>query len=98
MELTIPRPFLSDLRRELAATLVVQAKHIVLATDNSEQGEAFLGRDPEEAWGVDLSRLPIAAEIEALHTYAFAPTSDDLYDVNALHGCLKHSGVKKNWL
>lgn len=82
------RPSLSDLHRELAATLIVQAKHIVLATDSPEQGEAFLGCDPEEtrAEAVDLSRFPIAAGIEALHAYAFAPTSDDLYDVDALHG------------
>ncbi len=82
------RPSLSDLRLELAATLIVQAKHIVLVTDSPDQGEAFLGCDPEEtrAEAVDLSRFPIAAEIEALHAYAFAPTGDDLYDVNALHG------------
>ncbi|WP_299842684.1 hypothetical protein [uncultured Jannaschia sp.] len=82
------RPTLSDLRLELAATLIVQAKHIVLATDSPEQGEAFLGCDPEDtrAEAVDLSRFPIAAEIEALHAYAFTPTGDDLYDVNALHG------------
>ncbi|EEX14487.1 hypothetical protein CSE45_0879 [Citreicella sp. SE45] len=82
------RPSLTDLHRELAATLIVQAKHIVLVTDSPDQGEAFLGCDPEDARPevVDLSRFPIAAEIEALHAYAFAPTGDDLYDVNALHG------------
>lgn len=82
------RPSLSDLRRELAATLIVQAKHIVLATDSPEQGAAYLGCNPEEAGAetLDLSRFPIAAKIEALHAYAFAPTGDDLYDVNALHG------------
>ena len=82
------RPSLSDLRLELAATLIVQAKHIVLATDSPEQGEAFLGCDPEEtrAGAVDLSRFPIAANLEALHAYAFEPTADDVYDVIALHG------------
>lgn len=82
------RPSLTDLHRELAATLIVQAKHIVLVTDSPDQGEAFLGCDPEEARAdaMDLSRFPISAEIEALHAYAFAPTGDDLYDVNALHG------------
>lgn len=82
------RPSLDGLRLELAATLIVQAKHIVLATDSPEQGESFLGCDPEEARAeaVDLNRFPIAAEIEALHAYAFTPTVDDLCDVNALHG------------
>ena len=82
------RPSLSDVHLELAASLIVQAKHIVLATDSPEKGEAFLGADPEEsrAESVDLSRFPIAAQLEALHTYAFTPTGDDLYDVNALHG------------
>ncbi len=82
------RPSLSDVHLELAATLIVQAKHIVLATDSPEKGEDFLGRDPEDARAdtVDLSRFPVAAEIGALHAYAFAPTGDDLYDVNALHG------------
>lgn len=81
------RPSLTDLHRELAATLIVQAKHIVLVTDSPDRGDAFLGCDPEDARPevVDLSRFPIAAEIEALHAYAFAPTGDDLYDVNALH-------------
>ena len=82
------RPSLSDLRLELAATLIVQAKHIVLVTDSPDQGATFLGHDPEtaRAEAVDLNRFPIAAEIEALHAYAFAPTGDDPYDVNALHG------------
>lgn len=82
------RPSLIDLHRELAASLIVQAKQIVLVTDSPDQGEAFLGCDPEDARPevLELSRFPIAAEIEALHAYAFAPTGDDLYDVNALHG------------
>lgn len=82
------RPSLSEVHLELAASLIVQAKHITLATDSPEKGEGFLGADPEEtrATAVDLSRFPIAAQIEALHAYAFAPTGDDLYDVNALHG------------
>lgn len=82
------RPTLSDVRLELAASLIVQARHIVLVTDSPEKGETFLGCDPDDARPdrIDLSRFPVAAQIEALHAYAFAPTGDDLYDVNALHG------------
>ncbi|WP_394155818.1 hypothetical protein [Loktanella salsilacus] len=82
------RPTLSEVHRELAATLIVQAKHIALTAQNYDLGEVFLGSDPEQthAEGVDLSRFPIAAKIEALHAYAFAPTGDDLFNASALHG------------
>jgi hypothetical protein len=82
------RPTLSDVHRELAATLIVQAKHIGLTAKDYDLGEVFLGSDPEQthAENVNLSRFPIAAELEALHAYAFAPTGDDLFDASALHG------------
>lgn len=81
------RPSLADLHQELAATLIVQAHQIVLVTDRPEDGKAFLGRDPDaaQAEDIDLGRFPVAARLEALHAYAFAPTGDDLYDVNELY-------------
>ena len=80
------RPSLEDLNLELAATLIVQAQQIVLATDDLKLGEMFLGCDPEEACAgsLDLSPFPVARQLASLHAYAFAPTQDDLYDVNAL--------------
>lgn len=81
-------PSLSDVHRELAATLIVQANQIYIATDSFETATGFLGCDPTDAQAEDinLDRFPVAARLKALHAYAFAPTGDDLYDVNELHG------------
>lgn len=91
MEIIMSKFSKQDLQTELASIIIVMGRQIELWTGNERLVADFLGSglqgcavdlNPSE---VDLRRFPMAQNLLNAYDYAFAPTADDVPDINALN-------------
>ncbi len=84
----MPQVAEDQLRRELAAVVVVMSHHIAIWSNDLQLAARFGGWDEDaepKIEDVDLDGFWAAKQVLGAYHYAFHPTSDDVHDTQALY-------------